>query len=77
MLITKEAQSQGLIEAHTSFMTIDVTVADSLTEHGAILWGTNARTKASKARHILGWVPSGLSLQSIIPDLVRREAANL
>jgi hypothetical protein len=45
--------------------------------HGAILWGTNARTKASKARHVLGWVPTGPSLQSTIPDLVRQEAANM
>jgi hypothetical protein len=77
MIITKEAQSQGLIKDFTPFKTIDATIADSLTEHGAILWGTNARTKASKVRHNLGWVPTSPSLQSTIPDLVRREAANL
>jgi hypothetical protein len=77
MLITKEAQSQGLIKPDAPFKTIDATVADSLTGHGAVLWGTNARTQASKARRDLGWVPTGPSLQSTIPDLVRREAANL
>ncbi|RAR15963.1 nad(P)-binding protein [Stemphylium lycopersici] len=74
--IANEAHKQGAIRkdaaAHTE--TIDAAKADSLSSHAAVLWGTNARTRASKARQVLNWSPSGVSLVDTIPDLVRREA---
>jgi nucleoside-diphosphate-sugar epimerase len=54
--------------------TIDAAKADSLSGHAAILWGTNARTKASRARKLLGWEPSNDSLEATLADLVRKEA---
>lgn len=76
-LIAKEAQEQGLIAGDADVETIDAKKADSLSGHASILWGTNARTKASKARKELGWNPSGASLQSTLSDLVRSEAERL
>jgi hypothetical protein len=77
-LITNEAYKQGIIkEDATSMEVIDAEKADLLSGHASILWGTNARTRANKARQTLGWSPLGLSLADTIPDLVRREAEGL
>ncbi|KAL6708744.1 hypothetical protein ACN47E_002440 [Coniothyrium glycines] len=75
-LITNEALSQGHAK-NNKLTTIDASEADALSSHASILWGTNARTRASKARQALGWKPSAQSLAGTIPELVRAEAKNL
>ncbi|KAF2123841.1 NAD dependent epimerase/dehydratase family protein [Dothidotthia symphoricarpi CBS 119687] len=75
-LIAKEAHKQDLI-AKSDLETIDAGEADSLSGHASILWGTNARTKASKAREELGWTPNGEPLASTIPNMVRSESKGL
>lgn len=72
-LITKEAHKQDLIKSD-DVETIDAAEADTLSDHASILWGTNARTRSSNAQKNLGWKPTGASLASTIPDLVRSEA---
>ncbi|KAF2825848.1 nucleoside-diphosphate-sugar epimerase [Ophiobolus disseminans] len=75
-LIANEAHKQGLIkqDAKAKFDTIDAAKADAMSDHAAVLWGTNARTVASKARQKLAWRPSAPSLEDTIPDLVHGEA---
>lgn len=72
-LITKEAHKQGLIKSGDHLETIDAEKADTLSGHASVLWGTNARTRSSAAQKKLGWKPTGASLETTIPDLVRSE----
>ncbi|KAH7355820.1 NAD dependent epimerase/dehydratase family protein [Pyrenochaeta sp. MPI-SDFR-AT-0127] len=78
-VITNEAHAQGLIkeDATSGLKVIDAAKADSLSGHAAILWGTNARTRAVKGRHALDWSPSGSALVDTIPELVRAEGKGL
>lgn len=43
---------------------------------GAVLWGTNSRGTASRARKVLGWKPTGASLEDTLDDLIDLEAKN-
>lgn len=45
--------------------------------HGAILLGTNAKLKSSRARQELGWKPSQPSLEDDLERLVKDEARRL
>lgn len=73
-LIANAAHKQGFIKADGHLETIDAAKADSLSGHASILWGTNARTRSSKAQKNLGWKPTGASLEATIPHLVKSEA---
>lgn len=75
-MITNEAYAQGLLEkdATGGLKIIDAAQADSMSGHAAILWGTNARTRAVKARQKLDWRPSERALADTLPQLVRSEA---
>lgn len=43
----------------------------------AMTWGLNSKGFAKRARKILGWQPTGKSLNELIPDIVDSEAASL
>jgi nucleoside-diphosphate-sugar epimerase len=75
--IAEEAARQGLIKADQALETIDTRRADTLSGHASILWGTNARTRSSRAQKLLGWKPSAPSLGETIASIVRNEAASL
>jgi nucleoside-diphosphate-sugar epimerase len=45
--------------------------------HGSQLWGVNSRSKAVRAREILGWEPVGKSIEQEIPEAVLIEAKAL
>lgn len=51
--------------------------ADELSPHASVLWGTNAREQAQRARELLGWTPMAPSLDVEIPEAVRVEAERL
>ncbi|KAF2846165.1 NAD(P)-binding protein [Plenodomus tracheiphilus IPT5] len=74
-LIADKAHGQGLIphSSNDEFEAITAERADELSGHASVLWGTNARTRASRARKLLGWETRGLALQDTLEDLVRRE----
>jgi nucleoside-diphosphate-sugar epimerase len=40
-------------------------------------WGTNSRSRATRARKYFGWTPKGKSLKEEIPDIVRQEAERI
>lgn len=45
--------------------------------HGAVLLGTNAKLKSSRAKKELGWQPSGPSLEDDLERVVKDEARRL
>ncbi|KAL2834135.1 NAD(P)-binding protein [Aspergillus pseudoustus] len=66
------AFQKGLIK-RPDVRKIDAEAADKLTAHGAVLWGSNAQYTALRARELLGWKPSGCSLEEEIPRAVLEE----
>ncbi|OGM42083.1 hypothetical protein ABOM_008606 [Aspergillus bombycis] len=71
-LVAEEAAKLGLSSA--SVKEISDSEANALSGHGGVLWGTNAQERAQRARKVLGWTPTGKSLQDEIADAVRVEA---
>ncbi|KAK5116776.1 hypothetical protein LTR62_007450 [Meristemomyces frigidus] len=43
----------------------------------AVSWGWNSRGKAERARKVLGWSPSGSSIEDEVPNMVREEHERL
>jgi nucleoside-diphosphate-sugar epimerase len=43
----------------------------------AISWGVNSRCKAERARKLLGWAPSRLSVEDTVPEILRGEKVAL
>ncbi|KAE8146809.1 hypothetical protein BDV25DRAFT_143342 [Aspergillus avenaceus] len=73
--VAEEATKLGL--SSTDVKEVDHAEADELSPHAGILLGTNARAKAQRARKVLGWTPTGGSLQEEIAETVRIEAVAL
>ena len=73
--ISKFAHSQGFIKSPEA-AEIDATTADRLTPHGSVIWGTNARYQAIRARELLGWFPEQHGIDEEIPRVVLSEAAS-
>lgn len=71
-IIAQAAMQQGLLK-DDNLERIDPKRADELSPHMSILCGTNAITRAEKARETLGWKPEGHSLGDEINDLILRE----
>lgn len=44
---------------------------------GPILWGSNSRSVASRARKELGWVPAGPPLDETLDSVIDQEAKKL
>ncbi|RAK96009.1 uncharacterized protein BO80DRAFT_459385 [Aspergillus ibericus CBS 121593] len=74
--VAQEVKNLGLADS-ASVAEISHGEADSLTPHGGVLWGTNARQVAQRARQFLGWVPAGQTLEEEIPATVLAEAQKL
>ncbi|KAL4899101.1 hypothetical protein BDW74DRAFT_164093 [Aspergillus multicolor] len=69
------AHSQDLIRA-PQVAEIDAAMADRLTSHGSVIWGTNARCQAIRARELLGWFPEKRGIDEEIERVVLSEAAS-
>ena len=74
--IARAAHKQGLIPS-TKVAIISAEDADQLTQFGSVMWGSNSRGKAIRARKLLGWSPKEKSLEDDIPDVVAIEARRL
>ena len=72
--VAEAAAQQGLIEAGGSTEELDKAEADVALPHGSILFGTNARSRARRAREVLGWEPREEGLEAEIPRAVAEEA---
>jgi len=51
--------------------------ANQLRSYGALLWGSNSRGRALRARKLLGWSPKGNAINDEIPEAVSIEAKTL
>ncbi|KAI9894551.1 MAG: hypothetical protein M1814_001905 [Vezdaea aestivalis] len=72
-LVAKEVYKQGLIDSQeVESLTSDTIHA--LVPGGPVLWGSNSRGRAIRAKSILGWHPQEKSLEKTIPEDVRLEA---
>lgn len=56
---------------------IDVETANSTVGEQALTWGLNSKGKSIRARKLLGWHPTGASLDEEIPRIVESEARTL
>ncbi|KAF2199289.1 NAD dependent epimerase/dehydratase family protein [Delitschia confertaspora ATCC 74209] len=74
--IAKAAYDQKLIDT-PEVDSITSEEAKKLYPSGDYLWGTNSRSRAVRARKILGWKPVQKSLLELIPDIVVEEAKAL
>lgn len=74
--VATEAKKQGLINTD-EVKSVSADEAQELTKFGHALWGGNSRSRARRAREVLKWQPSGVSLKDTIKDVVEVEARNL
>lgn len=74
--IAKEAKSQGLIQK-SNVVSYSAEEVDRQVEWGALIYGTDSRCKAIRARRILGWKPVGHTLEQEIGRAVEEEASQL
>ena len=74
--IAKAAHRQELTQSD-DVKSVSSEEANQIMPHGAVLLGTNAQLKSSRARRDLGWTPSGVSLAEDIPAMVKDEAKRL
>ncbi|KAF5007888.1 hypothetical protein FDECE_5803 [Fusarium decemcellulare] len=75
-IAAEEAHKQGFID-HADTKKLAVDEAKEKLGFQALSWGLNSKGKAERARKYLGWNPSSPSLESVIPEMVRIEAACL
>lgn len=74
-LISEEVVKAGYAK-ETSTKSLDKDQAEEIMPHAAVLLGTNARLKGTRARKV-GWTQGGISLEEEIKELVQREAKDL
>ncbi|KAF5487166.1 Uncharacterized protein CGCS363_v013474 [Colletotrichum siamense] len=72
-LVATAAAKKGLIPSD-DVEVLSPEDANTLLPHGAVLFGTNARSEAVRGKELLGWAPAGESLLDEIPKAVEREA---
>lgn len=74
--IAETAKTEGLIE-EANVKSLSVDEANKIMPHGAVLLGTNAKLKSTRARQELGWSPSQHSMKEDIARLLKDEAGRL
>lgn len=75
-VIAKEAKKQGFIDTD-EVKSVSAEEAGKLTTWGQALWGANSRSRAKRARTVLGWKPSGPPIEEGIGSAVEYEAKQL
>ena len=71
--VAHEAHKQGLIKEDKTVQYEPSQIA-KLHPYGNVIWGSNSRSKAIRARQLLGWSPKERSLLQAIPEAVDIEA---
>lgn len=69
-------KAKGHIESD-AVLPLSIEEVTNIHPFGAILWGSNSRSVASRARKELGWNPVAPSLDEILDALIDAEAKNL
>lgn len=76
-IVAREAQSHGSMKPDHPVEALDKAAADQALPHGSVLFGTNARSNARRARELLRWAPDAASLAQEISRTVAQEAQRL
>lgn len=71
--VAKAAYKQGYIKT-ADVLPMSRELAFEKGGFNAVSWGLNSRGLAKRARKVLGWKPTGKSLNECIPDIVDGEA---
>ena len=71
--IASVAHKQNLIPS-AKVVSLSPEEGNNLETGGAIIWGTNSRCKAIRARKLLGWTPTEQTLEADVPRLIESEA---
>ncbi|KAL6405077.1 hypothetical protein AUP68_11920 [Ilyonectria robusta] len=74
--IAREAHNKGYIST-VEVESVYKPEMDSLLPAAAVLFGSNARSKARRGAELLGWTPTGESLEAEIPRALAEEATRL
>ncbi|KAH8895669.1 NAD(P)-binding protein [Thozetella sp. PMI_491] len=74
--VAAAAVKQGLIPTD-DVDQLNAVDSDKLLPHGTVLYGTNARSKARRAKELVGWAPQHETLEEDIPRTVEAEAEQL
>lgn len=74
--IAAKAKAKGYLKADNVVSLSNDEIA-KIHPFGSILWGSNSRGTASRARKVLGWKPVGPSLEDTLDDLIDSEAKDL
>jgi hypothetical protein len=74
--IAAKAQAKGYLKTDNVASLSNEEIA-KINRVGAILWGSNSRGTASRARKFLGWKPVGPPLDDTLDDLIDSEAKSL
>ncbi|KAF2084526.1 NAD(P)-binding protein [Saccharata proteae CBS 121410] len=74
--VAREACKRGLI-ADEEVESLGEEEVEGLFEGGSYAWGTNSRSRALRARELLGWHPGMESLWETVGDVVEAEAKAL
>lgn len=74
--IATKLHKRGLLE-NADVASVSADEANKLYGHGAVLWATNSRSRASRARRVLGWQPKGAALEATLDEVIDVEKAAL
>ena len=77
-LVAQEAVKQGFIPAEGADVeSLTPEQVNDIFPWFQYLWGANSRSKAVRAKKLLGWDPKGPTLKDEIPAVVKSEAERL
>lgn len=71
--IATKAKSKGYILTD-NVVSLSIEEVAAIAPFGPILWGTNSRGRATRARKALGWKPKGVPLEETLDDVIELEA---
>jgi nucleoside-diphosphate-sugar epimerase len=74
--IAEEAFSQGFLKT-ADVDSVTATEANELLPNGSRQWGMNSRCSAVRARKLLNWEPTGLTVDELMPSIIQGEAEAL
>ncbi|GAB7349815.1 hypothetical protein MBLNU459_g0523t1 [Dothideomycetes sp. NU459] len=74
--VAAAAHRAGYVES-ADVKRYDAEAVKELNPLGALMWGSNSRARALRARKLLGWTPKHESLEEVIPGAVELEAKKL
>ncbi len=74
--VAQEVFKQGFIK-DSKVESLSLDDANNAIPFGGWKWGMNSRCRAIRARKLLGWSPTGESIGSLIPSIVKVEATDL